>query len=435
MAEKTAHVDISRTTVVPRLQPRAVRPRLPRLWACVLVSVVVNVLAAMLLGRLWSESRPLPIIPAPRMMRIAVLPTPPRPPKLITPPPRVPPHPRPTPHRPLHIVSHKTVERPRLMHRATTEAPSARPHPVEAARPAPAGRDRQAGRQAVAPPAPTPPAAVAPAAVPTLTPARVARIPLLKPKVVAAPVSLTPVTPPAPPAPPATPSGGAAGQGRGRGDAAGRGQGGSSGAGSGGGGGPFGLGSGGAGGGEGLRHIVYVLDISGSMTSRIDRARQELKDAMAGLVPGESFDIVTFSDHSHVFDSSLDAATPEMVARASYFLSTLQIGGGTNLDSAMRTALGMPGVNVVVLITDGDPTQDDIDQKIVDDNQNEYFQILTQRVRSLNTRHARIYTIGLVGKDPSGRDRTFEGTRLLQQLSRDSGGVSKIVPLGTAEPE
>jgi len=406
----------------------------PRLWACVLVSVVVNLLAAMLLGRLWSESRPLPAVPAPRVMRVAVLPTPPRPPKPVVSPPRVPPRPKPAPHRPLRVPHKAAVERPRLMHRATTEAPSAHPHPTEAARPAPAGRGRQAGRQAKAPPAVTTPAAVAPAAVPRLTHARAARIPLLKPRIAAAPVSLTPVTSHAPPAPTAAPSGGAAGQGTGRGDAAGRGQGGSSGAGSGGGGGPFGLGAGGAGGGEGLRHIVYVLDISGSMSSRIDRAREELRSAMAGLVPGESFDIVTFSDHSHVFDNQLDPATPEMVSRASYFLSTLQIGGGTNLDSAMRTALALPGVNVVVLITDGDPTEDGSDA-IMPEDEDRYFVTFTRRMREVNTNHARIYTIGLVGKNPFGKDVSFEATRLLQQISRDSGGVSKIVPLGTAEPE
>jgi len=434
MAGKTAHVDISRTTIVPRLQPQAVRPRAPRLWACVLVSLVVNSLAALLLGHFWGMSRPMPSVPAPRVMRVAVLPTPPKPPKPAVHPPRVPPRPKSAPRRHLRVVRHKTTERPRLMRRATTKAPSAHPHPTEAARPAPAGRGRQTGHQAIAPPALAPPAPLAPAAAPTLTPARVARIPLLKPKNVAAPVSLAPVAANAPPALPAAPSGGAAGQGRGRGDAEGRGQGGSSGSGSGGGGGPFGIGSGGAGGGEGLRHIVYVLDISGSMTSRIDRARQELKDAMAGLVPGESFGIVTFSDHSHVFDNQLDAATPDMVARASYFLSTLQIGGGTNLDSAMRTALGMPGVNVVVLITDGDPTEDGNDA-IMPEDEARYFSIFTRRVREINTHHARIYTIGLVGKNPFGKDVSFEATRLLQQLSRDSGGVSKIVPLGTADPQ
>ena len=434
MAGKTVHVDLNRTAFVPSLQPRTTRPRAPRLWACVLASLFVNIVAAMLLGRFWSVTPPIIAPPAPRMLRIAILPTPPQPPKPMVHPPRVPPRVRPTPRRHVRVVQRARVERPRVTRRATTEAPSAHPHPVPSAKAGPAGRGSQAGRLAVAPTAPTPPAAPAPASAPILMPARVARIPLLKPKFVAAPISLTPVVTTPPPALPAPPSGGAGGEGRGRGDREGRGQGGSSGAGSGGGGGPFGIGSGGTGSGEGLRHIVYILDISGSMGSRIDRARQELKDAMAGLVPGESFDIVTFSDHSHVFDNQLDPATPEMVSRASYFLSTLQIGGGTNLDSAMRTALGMPGANVVVLITDGDPTQDGNDA-IMPEDEDRYFVTFTRRVREINTHHARIYTIGLVGRNPEGRDVTFEGTRLLQQLSRDSGGVSKIVPLGTAGPE
>lgn len=430
MAGKSAHVDINRTTFVPSLQPEPARPRAPRLWACVAASLLINLIAASLLGR-WSMPGPAAAPPAARVLRIAILPTPPKPVVRL---PRVPPRVRPAPRRHVRVVPRATTERPRLVQRATTQAPSVRPHPTEAAKAGPAGRGSQAGRLAIAPPAPTPPAAAAPASVPKLLPARVARIPLLKPKNIAAPIALTPTVVIAPPARPAPPSGGAGGAGRGQGDKEGRGQGGSSGAGSGGGGGPFGLGSGGTGGGEGLRHIVYVLDISGSMTSRIDRARQELRDAMAGLVPGESFDIVVFSDHSRVFDDQLDPATPQMVARASYFLSTLQVTGGTNLDSALRTALGIPGVNVVVVITDGDPTLDDTDSNLTE-NANRYFEIFTRRVRALNVSHARIYTVGLVGVDPSGVDKTFEGTRLLRQLSRDSGGTSKIVPLGTAIDE
>jgi hypothetical protein len=207
-------------------------------------------------------------------------------------------------------------------------------------------------------------------------------------------------------------SGGHAGQGTGSGagDGSGRGSGG----------GPFGMGTGS---GEGPRHIVYVLDISGSMTSRIDRARQELRDSLAGLQPGESFNIITFSDKVHTFDNGLDPATPAMVRRASDFLDTLQVTGGTNLDDALARALTMRGVNVVFVMTDGVPTQGETD-----------FRKIARNARALNANHARIYTVGLVGKNPDGTDDSFEAAGLLQQISRDSGGVSKIVPLGVAMP-
>lgn len=425
--------DVSSTVVVPSIQTSAT-PRPPKLWACVLASVAVNILAFLALGRFWGAVPPAPVPPAPRTFRIAILPTPPPPPKPKPrpTPPRVTPKVRPTPRRHRMRVVPR-AERPRPVARATVDAPSPRPHPVQAPRPAPAGQGRQAGPAAPAPPALAPPAPAAPAAVPTLAPARVARIPLLKPTIAAPPVALTPVKIDAPPALPAPPAGGAAGQGTGKGDAVGRGSGESAGTGRGGGGGPFGIGSGGIGGGEGLRHIVYVLDISGSMTSRINKARQELKNAMAGLVPGESFDVITFSDGTHVFDTNLNPATPQMVARASYFLSTIQIGGGTNLDGALSTALAMPGVNVVVVITDGDPTLDDAYQDMVNNDQDKYFDVLTRRIRRINVNRARIYTIGLVGRDPSGRDVALQSAHLLRQLSQDSGGTSKIVPLGTAD--
>lgn len=375
------------------------------------MSVALNALAALVLGWYWSLTPGVRSAAPMRVVRIAVLPKPPPPPKVL-----------PTPKRPPPKVHVRPVVR-----RATPQAPS----PVRARtvshKAAKAGRGRQVNR-----PAPAPPVLASVAAPLRTVHARVATLPPLKsaphqdaPSLVAAPVSQSPVAVSAP-------SGGESGQGKGHGDARGTGSGQSPGAGAGGDGGPFGIGGGGTGGGEGPRHIVYVLDTSGSMTSRIDRARQEIRDALGGLAPGESFDIVTFSNDAQAFDDRLDPATPRMIAHASHFLSTLRPDGGTNLRSAMERALSISGVNVVVLVTDGDPTIDSEDDFTEDTDR--YFKALTRRVRALNVSHARIFTIGLVGKDPEGRDRTFEGTRLLRQISADSGGTSKIVSLGVASP-
>ncbi len=173
----------------------------------------------------------------------------------------------------------------------------------------------------------------------------------------------------------------------------------------------------------GLRHVVYVLDISGSMSSRIDRAEEELRRALDGLQPGETFNIVAFSDRVQSFDTGMAPATPDLERRADYFLTTLQVSGGTNLEGAMVRALALTDVNEVVLLTDGVPTIGETD-----------FKKLARRIRAMNRSHARISTVGLVGKNPDGTDDSFEAAHLLQQLARDSNGSSKLVSLGVTSP-
>ena len=186
--------------------------------------------------------------------------------------------------------------------------------------------------------------------------------------------------------------------------------------------GPFGVPTGG--GGSGPRHIVYVLDVSGSMATRIDRVREELRAAIAGLRPGESFDVLAFSDDVRRFENHLIDATPDNIARAKSFVNSLQPLRGTNLQSAMRDALGMPGVNVVFLISDGVPS-------VKETNPGK----LRREIRNRNRAGARIYTVGLAGYNPvQGGVSDFEAAGLLRGIAEDSGGTYKTVPLGDAVP-
>ena len=182
---------------------------------------------------------------------------------------------------------------------------------------------------------------------------------------------------------------------------------------------PFGIGQGLAGNG-GPRHVVYVLDISGSMTSRIDRAEDELRRALSGLEPQETFNIVVFSDHVRSFDTGMAPATTALKQRADFFLTTLQVGGDTNLDAAMKRALSLPDINDVVLLTDGVP------HGAGENN----FKKLARLIRERNKNHARISTVGLVGRNPDGTDDSFEAAALLRQIAQDSGGASELVTLG-----
>lgn len=167
------------------------------------------------------------------------------------------------------------------------------------------------------------------------------------------------------------------------------------------------------------RHVVYVLDISGSMKTRIRRADSELEAALRELHTSDTFNIVAFSDDSRLFEPDMADVSPQSVQRAGEFLADLPLGGQTNLEGAIARALMLRDVNEVVILTDGVPTVGDTD-----------FGTLARTVRRVNVSHARISTIGLVGISSDGTDQSFEASGLLEQIARDSGGASKLVPLG-----
>ncbi len=186
---------------------------------------------------------------------------------------------------------------------------------------------------------------------------------------------------------------------------------------------PFGIG-GGNGSPGGWAHIVYVLDVSPSMESRIDRARAELKRSMHDLHSGDSFTIIAFGGSSITMSVQLVDASPTNLAAADAFLDHLQLMPGTNLEESLTRALGVDGSNQIVLITDGWPTVGQTD-----------FGKLEELFRGRNTRHKPISTIGLVGLKVDGKEDTFEATELLLQIAKDSGGRTAIVEVGVATPD
>ena len=245
-----------------------------RLSLCFLASLLVNAAAFVLMGWVWRS----PSVPSaatfPRLQMVRLLWHPAAPPPVIVP--VVPPPPQPA--KPV-LTRPRPVKPPRPK---KLRRPGARVHSAQPASPAAPSGGQEAG--APAPAMAAPPAAPAPAVVTTqraapfvvhnvITPP----LPALAPVAVSAPAPPPPVPAVAPPA--AVTGRGGGGTASGSGAGAGVGTGAGAGAGSGPGrdvGEPFGIGKGMAGDGA-PRHVVYVLDISGSMTSRIDRAEAELR--------------------------------------------------------------------------------------------------------------------------------------------------------------
>ena len=396
-----------------------------RVSFCFLVSLLVNIAAFVVMGWIWRSppDRPAAAYPRLQMVRLAWQPTPP-PPIIV---PVVPPPPQPA--TPVIVKPHPVKPpRPKKLHR-----PGARVHSSQPAPPATVSGGREAG--APAPAMAAPPAAPTPAVVTTRQAAPFVvhnviapPLPALAPVAVSAPAPTPVVRPTAPPAP--VTGSGAGGMAAGKGAGAGSWAGAGSGAGSGAGhdaGEPFGIGKGMAGDGA-PRHVVYVLDISGSMSSRIDRVEMEVRRALRGLRPGETFNIVAFSDEVRTFDTSMAPAAPDLVRKASAYLDTLEVGGKTNLEGAMAKALSLPGVNEVVLLTDGVPTNEDGPYP------KEEFPRIAREINRFNRQRARISAVGMIGKNPDGTDDSFEAAHLLQQIARDSGGVAELVTVGVASP-
>ncbi len=161
------------------------------------------------------------------------------------------------------------------------------------------------------------------------------------------------------------------------------------------------------------------------MEPRIERAKNELRSALNGLVAGESFNIIGFSEAAKRFKKTLLPATPDNIRMANKWLDNIPLDGGTDVGKAMKQAFSVKGanINVVVLITDGVPNYGITD-----------FDQLAQAIRSMNITGARIDTIGLKGDNfddedgTSAADREFGASKLLQQIAKDSGGGYHLVP-------
>ncbi len=406
---------------------------------CLLVSLPVTSLAFVLLGWFWRPTilaAPLPTLTHIRLVRLS---TPVRKIQLQT----------------VQVAAISPIITPPALRRISRVLPRPKPHPPKPPRPRkhtrPGARVPKSSAVPLAAPAggsdagvPAPSATVATTPPPTPAPdvltSKQSRSPMVAHNVEAPPTQTpapsdagtAPVSPTVAPAAPAAPvsdagqgeaaEGKGAGAGEGKGVGRGIGAGASRDAGE-----PFGVGKGLAGDG-GPRHVVYVLDVSGSMTSRIDKAESELRHALDGLQTDETFNIVAFSDDARAFDPDMAPATAGRKGRAEHFLSGLRVVGATNLEAAMRLALGQQGVNEVVLLTDGVPTNDDGPYPP------EEFPHIAERIDRMNTQRARISAIGMVGVSPDGENQSFEAANLLKQIAHDSGGACKFVTLGVAGP-
>ena len=136
-----------------------------------------------------------------------------------------------------------------------------------------------------------------------------------------------------------------------------------------------------------------------------------LKYMLNNLRPGDLFNIVAYDNQVEVFRPELQRFDEQTRKAALGFVEGLYAGGTTDIDAAMRTALGQlqdpKRPSYVIFLTDGLPTAGETNEmKIV------------ANAKELNKIHARVFTFG-VGYDVN--------SRLLDKLVRENFGQSEYV--------
>ena len=131
------------------------------------------------------------------------------------------------------------------------------------------------------------------------------------------------------------------------------------------------------------KDVVLVIDTSGSMSGvKFTQATDALKYALSKLNSNDRFNIVAYSDSINKFYKGMKKATKENIAQAIDDLDRISAGGGTNIDDALKTAMGCFDAKItidkeevkntrpkyVIFMTDGQPTVGELSIKGIVDN-------------------------------------------------------------------
>lgn len=163
---------------------------------------------------------------------------------------------------------------------------------------------------------------------------------------------------------------------------------------------------------KGAVHIVYVLDVSGSMHdgNKIGKAKEVLKEALSGLKPGDSFAIIDFNRHVHHFYPDMLPVEPDVLPDLLRYVDRIPMGDGTNISAAMEDAFRYEGVSQIYLMSDGEPNAG------IED-----FQELRDYIHDHNKHNIRISTMALC------LGEKYKGEPLMRGIAADTGGTYSYV--------
>jgi Ca-activated chloride channel family protein len=158
--------------------------------------------------------------------------------------------------------------------------------------------------------------------------------------------------------------------------------------------------------------VIFVLDRSGSMAGKkIEQARKALHFVLDNLREGDLFNIVDYDDRVETFRPELERYSSRTRREAERYVDNIREGGATNIDAALKTALGQirddSRPSYVLFLTDGLPTAGETNELAI-----------ARECRKANKEHARVFVFG-VGYDVNAR--------LLDRLSGGNSGTSVYV--------
>jgi Ca-activated chloride channel family protein len=193
------------------------------------------------------------------------------------------------------------------------------------------------------------------------------------------------------------------------------------------------------------KELVFVLDTSGSMFGfPIEKAKEAMRDALDGLNPRDTFNLITFSGDTQILFPHPVPATPENLARAKHLMDTRSGSGGTEMMKAIRAALdpsdGQDHVRIVCFMTDGYVGNDN--EIIAEVGRHPNARVFAFGIGSAVNRHlldkmaeqgrGEVEYVGLSDDGSAAARRFHERVRnpLLTDISVDWGGlpVAEIYP-------
>uniref|UniRef100_A0A7N4P6S4 Inter-alpha-trypsin inhibitor heavy chain 4 n=1 Tax=Sarcophilus harrisii TaxID=9305 RepID=A0A7N4P6S4_SARHA len=129
------------------------------------------------------------------------------------------------------------------------------------------------------------------------------------------------------------------------------------------------------------KNVVFVIDKSGSMSGKkMKQTREALVKILGDLKPEDQFNLVIFDGFVTQWRPTLLQALPENVEEAKKFASRILAMGATNINDAVLVAVNMldesnrkeqlpaGSVSMVILLTDGDPTEGERDPQKIQEN-------------------------------------------------------------------
>jgi len=169
------------------------------------------------------------------------------------------------------------------------------------------------------------------------------------------------------------------------------------------------------------REVTLVLDRSGSMAGeKLRQVRRAAMQIIAGLEPGESFNIIVYNESVDLFSSRPVVKNESNAIAAGEYLQSILARGGTNIHDALVEALtqkpSRAALPLVLFLTDGRPTIGQTDEKTI-----------REVAKAANHYHKRVFTFG-VGLDVN--------SPLLENLAYQTRATATFVlPSEDVEPK